>query len=464
QDGLMTYVGGPDALYLWSQVDTHGEGMTTVADFTVGPDQVRSFQLTWHQSHEPHPRPVDARYCVQDTERYWRSWVRRCQYRGRWRQAVARSLVTLKALTYQPTGGIVAAATTSLPEDLGGERNWDYRYCWLRDSTFTLSALMEAGYLAEARAWRQWLLRTVAGDPEDLQIMYGPAGERRLDERQLEWLPGYEGSTPVRVGNAAAGQYQLDVYGEVMNSLHEARERGLTPQGDPSWDLQKTLLGFLVRGWREPDDGIWEVRGGRRHFTHSKVMAWVAFDRAVAAAERWGLDGPVDTWRRTRDQIRQEVLAKGYDQDKGAFTQYYGSGSLDASLLMIPHVGFLPATDPRMRSTVEAIQKELVRDGFVLRYRPEGPDGVDGLKGEEGAFLPCSFWLVDNLALLGRLDEAQELFERLLGLRNDLGLLSEEYDPRHSRLVGNFPQAFSHVCLVNSAMLLDQLLGGSPAS
>ncbi|MGH9060123.1 MAG: glycoside hydrolase family 15 protein, partial [Acidimicrobiales bacterium] len=401
-----------------------------------------------HPSHLPSPRPVDARFAVEDTERWWREWSEACTYEGEWGEAVTRSVLTLKALTYAPTGGIVAAATTSLPETLGGSRNWDYRYCWLRDATFTLQALMVAGYHGEAAAWRDWLLRAVAGDPRQLQIMYGPAGERRLDERELDWLPGYEGSRPVRIGNAAAGQYQLDVYGEVMDALHQARVVGIDPSAS-GWGLQQALIEFLEDGWKEPDDGIWEVRGPRRHFTHSKVMAWVALDRAVKSVEELGLEGPVDRWKAVRQDIHDEICTKGWNADQGSFTQYYGSDLLDASLLMIPLVGFLPADDHRVVATVDAIQRELMVDGFVLRY--QNSSGVDGLPGTEVAFLPCTFWLADCLAMMGRVDEATAIFTRLVGLANDVGLISEEYDPERKRLIGNFPQAFTHVGLINTA-------------
>jgi GH15 family glucan-1,4-alpha-glucosidase len=384
---------------------------------------------------------------------WWEDWAATSTFEGEWRDPVMRSLITLKALTYQPTGGIVAAATTSLPETLGGERNWDYRYCWLRDATLTLESLMRGGYHEEALAWRDWLLRAVAGDVSRLQIMYGPAGERRLDEWQVDWLAGYEGSTPVRVGNAASGQFQLDVYGEVLSALYEACGVG-TVLSATAWDLQRALVEFVARSWEQPDDGIWEVRGPRRHFTHSKVMAWVALDRGVRTIEEYGVEGPVDRWREVRDQIHEQVCDKGYNEKVGAFTQYYGSDALDASLLMIPLVGFLPASDDRVRSTVEAIERGLTEDGFVLRYRTEDSGGVDGLRGQEGAFLACSFWMADCLHMIGRYDDAHAMLDRLIGLSNDLGLLSEEYDVGAGRLVGNFPQAFSHVSLVNSAFNL----------
>ncbi len=453
--GLLNIIAGPQALSLWTPVPTKGEDFTTVAEFTVSKGQEIPFSLSWRPSHEPPPRPVAADFSVRETFKWWQEWADACTYKGRWRDVVLRSLLTLKALTYAPTGGIVAAATTSLPEQLGGSRNWDYRYCWLRDATLTLSSLMTAGYVQEAASWRDWLLRAVAGDPSELQIMYGPAGERRLLESEIDWLEGYEGAKPVRVGNAAAGQYQLDVYGEVMNSLHQARAHGLHTGGH-AWSFQKVLLDFVESGWKEPDDGIWEVRGPRRHFTHSKVMAWVAMDRAVRGVESMHLDGPVDKWRATAQDIRDEVLAKGWDPERRAFTQYYGSKELDASLLMIHLVGFLPATDERMLGTIDAIQRELMCDGFVQRYQTSDAGTVDGLSGTEGSFLACSFWLVDNLALAGRRDEARKLFERLISVRNELGLLSEEYDPGAGRLVGNFPQAFSHVSLVNSAANLSR--------
>jgi GH15 family glucan-1,4-alpha-glucosidase len=450
-DGLLTAVVGPDALALWTPVTTHGEDMTTVAEFTVTAGQHIPFVLTWFPSHQNAPRPVDARYALDDTAAWWQDWSSMCIFEGPWREAVVRSLITLKALTYHPTGGIVAAATTSLPETVGGARNWDYRYCWLRDATLTLEALMRGGYHEEALDWRDWLLRAVAGDPAELQIMYGPAGERRLDEWEVDWLPGYEGSKPVRVGNAASGQYQLDVYGEVMSALFQANRVG-DPPTSSTWDLQTALMEFLETGWKEPDDGIWEVRGPRRPFTHSKVMAWVAVDRAVKTIEQCpGIEGPLERWRTLRDAIHDEVLEKGYSEKVGAFTQYYGSDALDASLLMVPLMGFLPATDPRVVSTVEAIERELTEDGFVLRYRAADAHDVDGLAGREGAFLACSFWMADCLHLIGRHDDARTMFERLIGLRNDLGLLAEEYDVVLGRQVGNFPQAFSHVSLVNSA-------------
>lgn len=439
---------GPDTLYFRTNVPLHGENLHTVGDFTVSEGQRVPFSLTRHPTHAAEPLLRDAEEALIESDAWWREWSARCTYRGPWREAVLRSLITLKALTYAPTGGIVAAATTSLPEQLGGVRNWDYRFCWLRDATFTLYALMVGGYIDEARAWREWLINAVAGTPSELQIMYGLAGERRLTELELSWLPGYEGSRPVRTGNAAYKQRQLDVYGEVIDALHAARKLGLPPNED-AWRIERTIVNFLEAEWREPDEGIWEVRGPRRHFTHSKVMAWVAFDRAIKAVEQFGLAGDVERWRSERDAIYAEVTATCYNKKVGAFTQYCGSDEPDASLLMLPMVGFIPASDPRMIGTVDLIQKRLVRDGLVQRYITEC--GVDGLPGDEASFLICTFWLADNLALQGRYGEAREIFERLLTLRNDVGLLAEEYDPVSKRLLGNFPQAFSHIGLVNTA-------------
>jgi GH15 family glucan-1,4-alpha-glucosidase len=447
-DGTVVAVAGPDALALHTPADVHGEDLRTVSDFMVNAGDRVPFLLSWFPSHESPPMDLDVDTAIDDAERWWRAWSDRCTYRGEWREAVISSLVTLKALTYLPTGGIVAAPTTSLPEALGGVRNWDYRYCWLRDATFTLYALILGGYRDEAVAWRDWLLRAVAGSPSQMQILYGVSGERRLDEQTIEWLPGYERSAPVRIGNRAVTQLQLDVYGEVNDALHQARKAGIPPDRY-AWSVQGKLLEFLETAWMEPDEGIWEVRGPRQHFTHSKMMAWVAFERAVRSIERFGLDGPADRWRHLRDTIHAEVCARGYDANRGAFTQAYGSHALDASLLMMPLVGFLPATDPRVLGTVRAIERELVEDGLVLRYRTHETD--DGLPPGEGVFLPCSFWLADNYALAGRTDDARALFEHLLSLRNDVGLLAEEYDPRAQRLLGNFPQAFTHVGLVNTA-------------
>jgi GH15 family glucan-1,4-alpha-glucosidase len=445
-------VAGPDAVWLRTDAPIRGEGPTTVAEFTVEAGQKVPFVLTHEASHLPRPEPVDVPQAIADTDRFWTSWIGRCDYDGRWSDAVRRSLVTLKALTYAPTGGILAAATTSLPEQLGGPRNWDYRYCWLRDSTFTLQALLGTGYVAEAKAWREWLLRAVAGDPADLQIMYALDGTRRLSEYTVDWLPGYQGASPVRVGNAAADQLQLDVWGEVLDSLHLSREAGIAAT-DAGWDLQRALLDFLEGNWRQPDNSLWEVRGSRQQFVHSKVMAWVGFDRAVTAVERHRLDGPSDRWRAIRDDIHQEVCAKGFDTGRNTFTQSYGSTGLDAASLLIPRVGFLPWSDPRVTGTVGAVQRELSHHGFLLRYDPEH-ENIDGLPGTEGAFLACTFWLIDALHGIDRGDEAEALFERMLELRNDVGLLSEEYDPATGRQLGNTPQAFSLVGLVNTARRL----------
>ncbi|AUG80363.1 glucoamylase [Kitasatospora sp. MMS16-BH015] len=454
-------VAGPDSVWLDGEAETYGRDLTTYADFTVSAGERIAFALTWQASHLPAPNPPDAESQLVDTEQFWEEWVSQCTYQGPYREAVVRSLITLKGLTYAPTGGIVAAPTTSLPEDIGGERNWDYRYTWLRDAAITLSSLLRTGYRDEARAWREWLLRAVAGDPENLQIMYGIAGERELTESSLDWLPGYEGSQPVRIGNGAAGQLQLDVYGEVVEALHLAHMTGLT-RNDHAHHLQLKLIGYLERHWQEPDEGIWEVRGPRRHFVHSKVMAWVAVDRTIKLLEQSPADGPLERWRELRDTIHRDVCEKGYDPDRNTFTQYYGGTELDASLLLIPQVGFLPPDDKRVIGTIEAIQRELsTEDGFVLRYPTHDEDGnnVDGLSGHEGAFLACSFWLADDLAMIGRVQEARELFDKLLSLRNDLGLLAEEWDPRLKRQVGNFPQAFSHVPLIDTALRLTACAG-----
>ncbi|MFI5494517.1 glycoside hydrolase family 15 protein [Actinoplanes sp. NPDC051859] len=451
QDDLVA-VAGPDAVWLRTDVETRGENMSTHADFTVGPDDRTPFVLTWRPSHLPAPDPIDPAHELGVTEGYWRGWVSACTYEGEWRDAVVRSLLTLKALTYAPTGGIVAAATTSLPEKLGGVRNWDYRFCWLRDATITLQSLLYSGFQSEALAWRKWLLRAIAGNPAELQIMYGVAGERRLDEYVADWLTGYDGN-PVRIGNAAAEQFQLDVYGEVMDALHQGRRAGLKAE-DPAWGLQVKLMDFVEDHWTDPDEGIWEVRGGPKQFVHSKLMAWVAADRAVKAVEEFGLPGPVERWCELRDTIRADILEKGYDKKRRTFTQFYGSDELDAALLMVPLVGFLPATDERVVGTVEAIERHLLEDGFVQRYTQHPGTDVDGLPPGEGAFLACTFWLADNYALMGRHEEAREVFERLLALRNDVGLLSEEYDQDARRLVGNFPQAFSHVPLIDTARTL----------
>jgi GH15 family glucan-1,4-alpha-glucosidase len=456
--GGASMVAGPDALRLTTDAPLGFERDRVTARLELERGRRAAFVLAWHRSHEPPPAAVDPLRAVEETAGYWTEWSARCSYRGPWRDAVLRSLVTLKALTYAPTGGIVAAPTTSLPERLGGVRNWDYRFCWVRDATFTLYALLTAGYVDEARAWRDWLLRAAAGDPTQLQIMYGVAGERRLTEVELPWLPGYERSRPVRIGNAAAEQLQLDITGELMDCLHQARRAGLAPSRD-AWDLQRAIVEHVETAWREPDEGIWEVRSGRRPFTHSKVMAWVALDRTISAAEQFGLAAPLDRWRAVRADIHAEVCRRGFDAARNTFVQSYGARELDAALLMIPLVGFLPPSDPRARGTVEAIERELCEDGLVLRYRPQDTD--DGLPGDEGVFVPCSFWLADCLALIGRAGDARALFERLLTLRNDVGLLSEEYDTGRRRLVGNFPQAFSHVALVNAARNLAH--SGGPA-
>jgi GH15 family glucan-1,4-alpha-glucosidase len=449
-DGIRA-VAGPDSLQLHTTAETHGENLKTVSEFAVAEGQRVPFVLTWEHSYLTEPEAIDANRSLQDTLSWWGEWSARCTYAGEWRDLIVRSLITLKALTYMPTGGIVAAATTSLPEKIGGVRNWDYRYCWLRDATLTLLALINAGFVDEAREWGDWLLRAVAGDPTRTKIMYGLAGERRLPEYEVPWLPGYEGSKPVRVGNAAHDQFQLDVYGEVCDVLHHARLAGFRPR-EASWNLARSLAGFVVAAWREPDEGIWEVRGPRQHFTHSKVMAWVALDRVIKSAEHFRMEAPLAEWRRARTAIHDRVCQDGYDAELNSFTQAFGSKLLDASLLMIPLVGFLPPDDPRVRGTVAAVEKYLRKDGFVARYDTGRTD--DGLPPGEGAFLPCTFWLADCYAQMGRRDEARELFERLTGLCNDVGLLAEEYDPVAKRLVGNFPQAFSHVGLVNTAFNL----------
>jgi GH15 family glucan-1,4-alpha-glucosidase len=441
-------------------VRTWGEDFSTLSEFTVEAGEKVAFVLTWHPSHEPRPPLVDPYESLRTSVADWKRWAARCRYDGPYRDAVVRSLITLKALTYRPTGGIVAAATTSLPEEMGGVRNWDYRYCWLRDSTLTLGALVAAGYHKEAEAWRDWLLRAVAGDPADLQIMYGVAGERRLPEFELPHLSGFAGSAPVRIGNDAVNQLQLDVYGEVMDSLWLARRAGLSPKPH-MWSLQGVLLEWLREQWQQPDEGLWEVRGGRRHFVHSKVMVWVAADRAVRTLEEYSdLSGDLAGWRELRDEVHREVCEKGYDPVRNTFTQYYGSQELDAALLLIPRFGFLPPDDPRVVGTVDAVREALGHDGFVRRYDTAADTPVDGLPGDEGTFLACSFWLVDALQMTGRRKEARVLFERLVGLANDVGLLAEEYDPVAGRQLGNFPQAFSHIGLVNTALAL---FGGEEA-
>jgi GH15 family glucan-1,4-alpha-glucosidase len=453
REGALSAVAGPDALLLRTPVRTRGVAMTTIAEFEVTAGDRVPFVLTWYPSFRELPKPIDAEEALTDTERWWREWSDQSTCRGEFAEPVNRSLITLKALTYAPTGGIVAAPTTSLPEKLGGIRNWDYRYCWLRDATFTLWAFLLAGFRDEAGAWRDWLLRAVAGDPSRLQIMYGPAGERRLPETEIDWLRGYEGSRPVRIGNGAVQQFQLDVYGEVNDALYQARKVECAGDDAAAWALQTKLLEFLETAWDEPDEGIWEVRGPRRQFTHSKVMAWVAFDRGVRMINRFGMPGPVDRWRNLRDDLHRVVCEQGYDADRGAFTQFFGGKTLDASVLLIPLVGFLRPDDERVVNTVAAIQRELTtEDGFVMRYAHEGDVcEIDGLPAGEGAFLACTFWLADNLALQGRIAEGRRLFDRLLAVRNDVGLLSEEYDPVTRRQLGNFPQAYSHVSLVNTA-------------
>ncbi|MFI6349236.1 glycoside hydrolase family 15 protein [Streptomyces sp. NPDC050560] len=457
-DGRTVAVAGPDSVWLDTPVGTYGKNLTTYADFTVAPGDKVAFTLSWEPSHKAPPALPEPYAALEATEDFWREWVAQCTYHGPYREAVVRSLITLKALTYAPTGGIVAAPTTSLPEHIGGVRNWDYRYTWLRDAAITLSSLLRTGYREEARAWREWLLRAVAGDPENLQIMYGIAGERELGEAELDWLPGYEESQPVRVGNNAAQQLQLDVYGEVTEALHLAHMTGLA-RSDYAALLQLKLIRYLEDHWDEPDEGIWEVRGPRRHFVHSKVMAWVAVDRTIKLIESGEADGPLEKWRALRDDIHHDVCERGYDKERNTFTQSYGSKELDASLLLIPQMGFLPPDDKRVIGTIEAIQRELsTPDGFILRYPTTGDDagdeGVDGLAGAEGAFLACSFWLADDLAMIGRVEEARKLFEKLLALRNDLGLLAEEWDPVNKRQIGNFPQAFSHVPLIDTALRL----------
>ena len=451
--GGISAVGGPDSLLLQTPVTLRGEGFHTRSDFVVHEGERVPFDLTWFPSHQSPSRELNAELALEQTEAWWTAWAARSTVQCPWRDAVMRSLITLKALTYRPSGAIVAAPTTSLPEELGGVRNWDYRYCWLRDATFTLLALLNAGYTDEARAWREWLVRSVAGRPDQIHIMYGIRGERRLTEMELPWLPGFGASRPVRIGNAAFSQFQLDVFGEVVDATYQAWRMGVQHDGEV-WRVEKALVTYLETAWQEPDEGIWEVRGPRRHFTHSKVMAWVAVDRAVKAIEQFGLDGPIDRWRAIRDTIHREVCARGFDARQGTFVQSYGSSLLDASLLMLPLVGFLPAADPRIRGTAEAIERQLTHDGFVSRY-DTAPD-VDGLPPGEASFLLCSFWLVDNLTLLGRHDDAQRLFERLLAVRNDVGLLAEGYDTRRGRQAGNFPQAFSHVGLINSALNLSR--------
>jgi GH15 family glucan-1,4-alpha-glucosidase len=449
-------IAGPDAIQIRTPVPLQGRDFTTCGTFEVSAGQVVPFTLSWYPSHLTGPEGCDHAHALSDTEAWWRNWARRCTVSGVWREPAMRSLITLKALSYAPTGGIVAAATTSLPEQIGGPRNWDYRYCWIRDATFTLYALLSSGFVEEAKEWREWLLRSAAGRPSELQIMYGVGGERRLTELELPWLDGYADSRPVRIGNAAHGQLQLDVYGELMDVMHVARKFQVE-SWDDAWRFQKTLMDYLEAGWHLEDEGIWEVRGPRRDFTHSKVMAWVAFDRAVKGVEMYGHDGPVERWRALRDAVHADVCQNGFDPRRNTFVQYYCGDTLDAALLMMAPVGFLPPSDPRIAGTVAAIERELMDDGLVARYQTE--PGIDGLPAGEGAFLACSFWLADNFVMLERFDEARALFEKLLSLRNDLGLLAEEYDPAARRQLGNFPQAFSHVALVNTAHNLMRVRG-----
>jgi GH15 family glucan-1,4-alpha-glucosidase len=447
-------IAGPDGLILRTPVQTRGEDLTTVAKFTVAKGDRIPFVLTWFASHREPPRKVNAEHALRDTEIFWNNWAKQFQSKSRWRDAVVRSLVVLKGLTYAPTGGLVAALTTSLPEKIGGVRNWDYRFCWLRDAALILLALLGAGYREEAKSWRQWLLRAIAGSPAQMQAIYGVRGERRLDEFEIPWLSGYENSRPVRIGNAASNQFQLDVYGEVLAAMWQADRAGIK-MSEAEWALMVALVKFLESNWQKPDEGIWEVRGGRKNFTYSKMMAWLAFDCAIKLVEECGCAARENLrrWQKIREQIHADVCARGYNPRKKAFTQFYGSDALDASLLVMPLTGFLAISDERVRGTIEGVEHELMRDGLVLRYRPQ-EEGVDGLPGDEGVFLPCSFWLADCWHLLGRRKEARELFGRLLDLRNDLGLLSEEYDPRGKRQLGNFPQAFSHVALISCARIL----------
>jgi len=454
EDGTLRAIAGPDMVILHTPVHTRGQNLTTVADFTVSVGEMVPFLLTYVPSHASLPRPLQPQSEFEATERFWQTWASACRPAGPWSDIVERSLITLKALTYAPTGGIVAAPTTSLPEHVGGSRNWDYRFCWLRDATLTLLTLMNAGFHNAALAWNEWLLRAVAGSPEQIQVLYGLAGERQIIELEARWLSGYEGSRPVRIGNRAHLQLQLDVYGEIVDAAHQARRSGLAAH-ESGWAMQLGLLDHLAQIWKDPDHGIWEVRGDRRHFTHSKVMAWVAFDRAIRSAEMFGFDAPLDRWRELRDEIRAEVCQHGFSTELGSFVQCYGSTQLDASLLLLPAVGFLPVHDERIRGTIAAIERYLLVDGLVARYNAESQ--VDGLPPGEGAFLACSFWLADVYVLQNREADALRLFKRLVALCNDVGLLSEEYDPRSGRLIGNFPQAFSHFALVNTAFNLTRM-------
>ena len=453
-DGGISAIAGPDTIRLNADIPLHGENMKTEAEFSIEEGQTVSFDLTWYPSHEQEPGLVDVKEAIQTTEDWWRAWSDQCKYQGKWRDAVLRSLITLKGLTFLPTGGIVAAPTTSLPERLGGVRNWDYRFCWVRDATLTLQALINAGYLEEAREWREWLLRAVAGSPSQLNILYGLHGERRLTELPLPWLAGYANSSPVRIGNAAYMQYQLDIFGEVANTLFIARSAGLGPAKHARHEIALAMLEFLEGGWEQPDEGIWEMRGPRRHFVHSKIMAWVAVDRLIKSAQRGWFTTEISRWQKLREKIHEQVCRCGFDTELNSFVQYYGSKHLDASILQMPLLGFLPPEDPRVKGTVQAIETHLLRNGFVGRYTQDSE--VDGLPHGEATFLPCSFWLADNYELQGRHEEAVQMFERLLEARNDLGLLSEEYDPDAGRQLGNFPQAFSHVGLVNTAFNLSR--------
>ena len=453
KSGVMRAVAGPNMTILRTPAPVHGEHLKTVADFTVKAGETIPFVMTYCASHLGLPKTIDPETTLQRAEKSWCDWIRTCKYRGPWKDAVKRSLITLKALTYWPTGGIIAAPTTSLPEHIGGTRNWDYRFCWLRDASYTLEALMTAGYQTEAADWRDWLLRAIAGSPDQVQILYGLAGERQAPEWEADWLHGYQKSKPVRIGNAASEQLQFDIYGEMMSALYNAHCGGLGETHSEE-DLQIALLDHLEKVWREPDDGIWEMRGERRQFTHSKVMAWAAFDRGIKIAEQFDCDCPVDRWRATRDEIHEEVCGKGYNDEIGSFVQFYGSKEVDASLLMIAKTGFLPATDPRVKGTVRAIERQLMRNGLVLRYRTECTE--DGLPPGEGVFLACSFWLADNYLLMGKRAKAKRLFDKLVRIQNDLGLMSEEYDPKAKVMLGNFPQAFSHIALINTAFDLSR--------
>jgi GH15 family glucan-1,4-alpha-glucosidase len=446
-------VAGPDALLFHTPAPTRGENMRTRSEVTVREGDRVPFVLTWFPSHHDHPAPIEPEQALVDTEEFWNEWLKSCGYDGTWATEVRRSLVVLKALTYAPTGGIVAAPTTSLPEHTGGVRNWDYRYCWIRDATLTLLAFLDADFAEEAQAWRDWLVRTVAGDPADVQVVYSVMGDRRLPEYELDWLPGYEESRPVRIGNAACTQMQLDVFGELLDALYEGRKRGI-PADRFAWAMQRALLRHLEGAWRKPDHGLWEIRGDPQHFTHSKVMAWVAFDRACRSVHEHGPEGPVERWQSVRDEIHAEVCREAWDAELGSFTQYYGSGTVDAALLMIPLVGFLPGDDERVHGTIAAVERDLVKEGLVLRYRTE--ENVDGLPPGEGYFLPCSFWLAEAFVLSGRADEGRKLMDRLVGLANDVGLFSEEYDAEDGRFLGNFPQAFTHLALVSAAFCLER--------